>query len=87
MAPYKLKRSTQTSTKKYMAIFDYDKSVVHFGDPAYGQYKDVTGLGLFSKKDHLDKKRRDAYYARHGKQAEKYSAKWFSHKYLWPLDV
>lgn len=83
--PYKLKKSTQKA-KKYMAIFDHDKSVVHFGDPNYGQYKDTTGLGLYSKLDHLDKKRRDAYYTRHGKDADKWSAKWFSHKYLWGLD-
>ena len=82
---YKLKKSTQKA-KKYMAVFDYDKSVVHFGDSSAAQYKDTTGLGLYSKKDHLDKKRRDAYYARHGKDAEKWSAKWFSHKYLWGLD-
>lgn len=79
---YKLKKSTQKN-KKYMAVFDYDKSVVHFGDPLHNQYKDNTGLGLYSHKDHMDKKKRDSYYARHGKEAERFSAKWFAHKYLW----
>ena len=66
--------------KKYMAVFDNKK--VHFGDNRYDQYEDKTKLKLYKHKDHKDKKRRDSYYARHGK-AELHSAKWFSHKYLW----
>ena len=56
------------------------KKIVHFGDKRYGQFKDK--IGHYKSKDHGDKKRKDAYYARHG-DAKKYSAKYFSHKYLW----
>ena len=42
------------------------KKLIHFGDTRYGQYKDK--LGHYSSKDHLDQKRRKAYYTRHGQQ-------------------
>jgi hypothetical protein len=67
-----------------MAVFDdSQKTVVHFGDNRFGQYKDTTKLKLYSRLDHNDKKRRDSYYARHGVDAKLYTPKWFSHKYLW----
>lgn len=65
-----------------MAILDNGKSI-HFGDNRYQQYKDSTQLKLYSHLDHNDTKRRKSYYARHGKNAEMYTAKWFSHKFLW----
>ena len=77
---YQIKKSTMKH-KKYMAVFK-DKTI-HFGDNRYPQYKDKTGLKLYSHLDHGDEKRKKQYYARHGKEAEKYSAKYFSHKYLW----
>lgn len=52
------------------------------GEP-YPQFKDRTGLGLYTKYNHNDKLRRERYYRRFGKKAVKYTAKWFSHKYLW----
>ena len=54
---------------------------VSFGDSRYQQYHDK--IGLYSHLDHFDKQRRKRYYDRHGKTAEKYSPKYFSHKYLW----
>ena len=66
--------------KKYKVIVQFKSKpdeTYHFGDKRYGQYRDSTPL-----KDHLDKKRQKAYFARHGK-AKRYSAKWFSHRYLW----
>ena len=57
--------------------------MVHFGDARYEQYRDSTPLRLFAHLDHGDPERRRLYYARHGRQAELYSAKWFSHRYLW----
>lgn len=80
MIEYIIKKSTR-KYKKYMAVFK-DKTI-HFGDNRYQQYKDQTELKLYSDKDHLDENRRRLYYLRHGKKAEKHSAKWFSHKYLW----
>lgn len=69
--------------KKYSVLKD-GKYLLSFGSSAHEQYKDVTGLGLWTHKDHLDKERRRRYYARHGKATNKDSAKWWSHHYLWP---
>jgi hypothetical protein len=79
---YTIFKSTR-KFKKYMAVFDDSKKVVHFGDNRYGQYKDKTKLKLYSRLDHNDTKRKDSYYARHGVGAKLYTPTWFSHKYLW----
>ena len=71
------KWSKGTGNKKYkVVIFVGGKKVktTQFGDNRYAQYKN---------KDHMDKTRRKRYYQRHGKEATKYSAKYFSHKFLW----
>ena len=65
-----------------MAVFDNGKTV-HFGDDRYPRWRDSTPFKLYSHLDHNDSTRRKAYYARHGANAEMYTAKWFSHKYLW----
>jgi len=77
---YVIMKSTRKH-KKYMAVFK-DKTI-HFGDNRYEQYKDSTKLQLFAHLNHSDRKRKNNYYSRHGKEAKLYSAKWFSHKYLW----
>ena len=41
--------------KKYMVMYNNKK--IHFGDSNMDQYKDSTGLGIYSNKNHLDKKR------------------------------
>ena len=82
------------ANKKYMV--SVDGKVVHFGAIKDGvpmsQYRDSTGLGLYSKYDHNDKERRDRYRARHraiklkdGTPAykKKYSPAWFSYNFLW----
>jgi hypothetical protein len=60
--------------KKYNAVLKNKKTGrevrVPFGairenGVPYPQYKDSTGLGLYSKYDHNDKARRDRYRARH----------------------
>jgi hypothetical protein len=84
MVRYKFSKGT--GFKKYkVEVFVGGKKIktTQFGDKRYAQFKDKTPLKLYSKKDHLDKKRRKRYYDRHGKDAVKYSAKYFSHKYLW----
>lgn len=75
--------------KKYDAILK-NKSTgmvtrVPFGDASYQQYKDSTGMGLYSAKDHNDSKRRDLYRQRHQKdlRAGNYSPGFFSYHYLW----
>ena len=76
-----LEKSTRKH-KKYMAVFP-DGKKVHFGDNRYQQFKDSTGLGVYSSLNHGDSERRKRYYSRHGKHAVRYSAKWFSHNFLW----
>jgi len=76
------KKSTR-KYKKYMVKLN-DGTTVHFGDNRYSQYKDKTGLGLYTHLDHLDKDRRARYKKRHeGTRHKKYSASWFSDQYLW----
>lgn len=78
---YEFKKSTKLH-KKY-DVYKNGHYLVSFGDNRYEQYKDQTPLKLYSNKDHNDKERRRLYYLRHGKEAKKESAKWFSHNYLW----
>lgn len=73
--------------KKYKVIVKFKSKTkkdetYHFGGLGYEQFRDSTPLKLYSNKDHGDTKRQKSYFARHGK-AKKYSAKYFSHRYLW----
>ena len=68
--------------KKYMATLP-DGRKVHFGDSRYQQFRDSTPGGEFKHLDHGDSKRRENYLARHGREAQMYSPKWFSMTYLW----
>lgn len=75
-------------TKKYNAILLNKKTGrnvrVPFGGRGYEQYKDSTGLGLYSKYDHADKNRRRLYRARHKNDNLKdYGPGYFSWYYLW----
>jgi hypothetical protein len=88
---YKFKsfEKSDTLNKKYNAILlnkTTKKEIrVPFGDSNYGQYKDSTSLGLYSKNDTLDKKRRELYRLRHKKDLKDgyYSPGYFSYFYLW----
>lgn len=85
-AAYKIYRSDK-EPKKYVAYLTKPnankKRRIYFGDKRYQQYKDR--IGLYSNLDHKDPNRKRLYYDRHGPKdkAVKYSAKWFSNKYLW----
>ena len=78
---YRFKISVKRN-KKY-DVYKNGKYLVSFGDRNYQHYKDKTPLKAWSVLDHNDKKRRDNYYSRFGKDAKFESAKYFSHKYLW----
>lgn len=74
--------------KKYNAILERIStgaiSRVPFGATGYEQYKDSTGLGIYSHLDHLDKSRRRNYISRHSKDNNRpFSASWLSLNYLW----
>jgi len=81
---------SKNKEKKYDAILKNKKTgrkkVISFGAKGYAQYKDTTGLKLYSNLDHLDEKRKKRYQLRHkdeGLNTRKYSAGWFSWHYLW----
>ena len=88
---YKLVKfeKSHTKHKKYDAIIENKETKkdkkVPFGDKRYEQYQDTTGLGIYSNKDHKDKKRRLNYRKRHETYIKKdfYSPGYFSLKYLW----
>ena len=88
---YKLKgfERSNTKNKKYDAILIHNTNKkerrIAFGDSRYQQYKDTTGLKLYTTKDHGDTIRRNSYMKRHSGdiQTGKYSAGYFSMNYLW----
>ena len=67
-------KKSHLKNKKYDAVL-YNtktkrKNIIPFGSiksngTPYQQYKDTTGLGLYTKYDHVDKKRRERYRKRH----------------------
>lgn len=87
--------------KKYTAFVKNNTTgktrKIHFGDNRYEQFKDRTPLGLYSTRNHSQKKRQENYYNRHSgvknrkKAIEKeikkskglYNPKILSHIYLW----
>jgi hypothetical protein len=84
------KKSTRKE-KKYSVITPKGKTI-HFGASGMEQYKDSTGLGLYSHLDHNDKERQKRYLARakgiktkDGKLTwnDKESANYYSIFYLW----
>lgn len=79
-------RKSKRKDKKYDAIiFENNKTrYVPFGALGYQQYKDKTGLGLYSHLDHNDKERRKRYRQRHkGSQLRIFSPAYFAWYYLW----
>ncbi len=82
---YKPFKNNTESNKKYFVYVKSDNKrgykKIGFGDKRYGQFKDK--IGAYKSLDHGDKKRRDNYYARHGKATSKDTPKYWSHKILW----
>ena len=74
--------------KKYNAVIMNKKTKklrrIPFGDSRFEQYRDSTGLGLYSHKNHLSEKRRKSYRARHLKTSKnKFSSSYFAFNFLW----
>ena len=83
------KKSTRPG-KKYMVVVN--GKTIHFGDIKMQQYRDTTGLGLYTHLNHNDEKRRASYLARakgiKNKKGEptwkdKNSPNYYSVKFLW----
>jgi len=71
-------------TKKYRALLKdgyVDFGAIKNGVPM-AQYHDRISK-TYSDYDHLDEERRARYYYRFNKDYGKYSADWFSKKFLW----
>lgn len=58
------KFSISTRQNKKYSVITPSGNTVHFGSKKYGQFKDSTGLGTYSHKDHLDLDRRELYRRR-----------------------
>jgi len=76
---YVIKPSTRKN-KKY-DVYKKEKYLLSFGDSRFQHYRDK--IGHYKELDHKDKERRARYYKRHTKNYPKYSADWFSKKFLW----
>lgn len=80
---------SKTKNKKYDMILQNlvnNKIVrISFGDSRYEQFKDSTGIGLYTHKDHGDLKRRQLYRQRHAKDIRPgyYSPGYASYYFLW----
>ena len=86
----KFEKSTRKG-KKY-SVTTLSGKKIHFGASNMEQYKDSTGLGLYSHLDHNDKERRKRYLARAKGIKDKNgnltwnnpeSPNFYSVKYLW----
>jgi hypothetical protein len=82
---------SKAKNKKY-AVRTPGGKLINFGDSRMQQFKDSTGLGLYSHLDHGDSKRRKSYLARAKGIKDKNgnltwknpeSANYYSVKYLW----
>ena len=91
MSEYKLIKfeKSDRKNKKYNGILQNKLNgkivKIPFGHSFYEQFKDSTGLGLYSNKDHGDLKRRQLYRQRHAKDIRKgyYSPGFMSYYFLW----
>ena len=83
-------QKSKNKTKKYDAVLRNKETGninrIGFGSriPLMEQYKDATGLNLYSSLDHLDKKRRDNFRKRMScDTAKKMTARYWSCRFLW----
>ena len=69
--------------KKYSVYVmrDGKRSLIHFGDTRYQQYRDK--LGHYRHLDHNNVRRRELWYARHGRTKDRDSALHWAARVLW----
>jgi hypothetical protein len=91
MSEYKFLKNVKSSNskKKYTAILQNKKTgrmkKINYGSSTNQQFKDSTGLGVYTSKNHGDSVKRASYKARHNGfiRSGFFSAGYFSMKYLW----
>ena len=78
---------SDSKNKKYDAILKHKSGrlrTIPFGDDRYQQFRDSTGLGVYSHLDHGDRKRQINYLKRHANTKDNiFSSSYFSANYLW----
>lgn len=93
MELYKIFKS-KSKNKKYSVyvLKNGKKTLIHFGDTRFQQFKDSSHLRLYEKLDHNDNDRRRRYLQRSRKIRNKKgelthkdinSSNYYSRKYLW----
>ena len=93
MELYKIFKS-KSNNKKYSVYVmkKGKKTLIHFGDKRYQQFRDTTPLRLYKKLDHMDNDRRRRYLQRSRKitnkkgeftHKDKNSSNYYSIKFLW----
>ena len=93
MELYKIFKS-KNKNKKYSVYVmkNGKKTLIHFGDKRYQQFRDTTPLRLYKKLDHMDNDRRRRYLQRSRKitnkkgeltHKDKNSSNYYSIKFLW----
>ena len=93
MELYKIFKS-KNKNKKYSVYVmkNGKKTLIHFGDKRYQQFRDTTPLRLYKKLDHNDNVRRRRYLQRSRKitnkkgeltHKDKNSSNYYSIKFLW----
>ena len=60
------------------------RRLIHFGALGYEHFRDTHGA--YAHLDHGDEARRRNYYSRHGPERDRNSARYWSHRVLWPRD-
>ena len=82
MEPYKPFPS-KAKHKKYSVYVmrDGKRKLIHFGDSRYQHFRDT--LGHYSDLDHNDQRRRELWYARHGRTSDRSSARYWAARVLW----
>ena len=83
-------QKSKVKNKKYAV--KYKDKIINFGDSRFEQFSDSTGLGLYTKLNHNDEKRRASYIARASKIKNKEgkltkndptSGNFYAMRYLW----
>lgn len=86
MKQYTIVKSSNRN-KKYDAILKSGTKVsfgaIKSNGEPYQQFRDSTPNEIYSAFNHYDVDRMARYLKRHKKDYPKYSADWFSKKYLW----
>jgi len=93
MELYKIFKSKSKNKKYSVYVMKNGKrTLIHFGDKRYQQFRDTTPLRLYKKLDHMDNDRRRRYLQRSRKirnkkgeltHKDKNSSNYYSIKFLW----